>query len=233
MKQYLLTDKEACEVQELPYEKFMKYGAASLSDAELLAIIIRTGTQNNSALDIARQILERFYQDRQLNFLHHVTLKELMEIDGIGEVKAVKIKCIAELSARMAKQHARHSLSFQKPKTIADYYMEAMRHEEVEKILLLLLDNQLRLMEEVLLSKGTVNASLLSPREVFRYALRSGACKVVLLHNHPSGSCAPSRQDVEITHKIAQAGDLMDIPLVDHLIIGDGCYTSLKERGYV
>lgn len=211
----------------------MKYGAASLSDAELLAIIIRTGTQNSSALDIARQILERFYQDRQLNFLHHVTLKELMEIDGIGEVKAVKIKCIAELSARMAKQHARHSLSFQNPKTIADYYMEALRHEEVEKILLLLLDNQLRLMEEVLLSKGTVNASLLSPREVFRYALRSGACKVVLLHNHPSGNCAPSRQDIEITHKIAQAGDLMDIPLVDHLIIGDGCFTSLKERGYI
>lgn len=233
MKQYLLTDREDSEITELPYEKFMRHGASSLSDAELLAIIIRTGTQNCSALDIAKQIMERFYQDRQLNFLHHVTLKELMEIDGIGEVKAVKIKCIAELSARMAKQHARQALSFQAPVTIADYYMEEMRHEEVEKILLLLLDNKLRLMEEILLSKGTVNASLLSPREVFRYALRSGACKVVLLHNHPSGSCTPSRQDIEITHKIAQAGELMDIPLVDHLIIGDGCYTSLKERGYI
>lgn len=233
MKQYLVRDKEASGTQELPYEKFMKYGASSLSDAELLAIIIRTGTQSSSALDIAKQIMERFCRNRQLNFLHHVTLKELMEIDGIGEVKAVKIKCIAELSARMAKQHARQALSFQSPVTIADYYMEEMRHEEVEKILLLLLDNKLRLMEECLLSKGTVNASLLSPREVFRYALRSGACKVVLLHNHPSGSCAPSRQDIEITHKIAQAGELMDIPLVDHLIIGDGCYTSLKERGYI
>lgn len=211
----------------------MRHGAASLSDAELLAIIIRTGTQNSSALDIAKQILERFYQDRQLNFLHHVTLKELMEIDGIGEVKAVKIKCIAELSARMAKQHARHSLSFRDPKTIADYYMEEMRHEEVEKILLLLLDNQLRLMENILLSKGTVNASLLSTREVFRHALRSGACKIMLLHNHPSGSCVPSRQDMEITHKIARAGEMMDIPLVDHLIIGDGCYTSLKECGSI
>lgn len=233
MKQYLVRDKEASGTQELPYEKFMKYGASSLSDAELLAIIIRTGTQSSSALDIAKQIMERFCRNRQLNFLHHVTLKELMEIDGIGEVKAVKIKCIAELSARMAKQHARQALSFQSPVTIADYYMEEMRHEEVEKILLLLLDNKLRLMEECLLSKGTVNASLLSPREVFRYALRSGACKVVLLHNHPSGSCAPSRQDIEITHKIAQAGELMDIPLVDHLIIGDGCYTSLKERGCI
>ncbi len=226
-------DKEASVMQELPYEKFRKHGASSLSDAELLAIIIRTGTQSSSALDIAKQIMERFCKDRQLNFLHHVTLKELMEIEGIGEVKAVKIKCIAELSARMAKQHARQALSFQSPVTIADYYMEEMRHEEVEKILLLLLDNKLRLMEEILLSKGTVNASLLSPREVFRYALRNGACKIVLLHNHPSGSCAPSRQDIEITHKIAQAGELMDIPLIDHLIIGDGCYTSLKERGYI
>lgn len=233
MKQYLVRDKEASGTQELPYEKFMKYGASSLSDAELLAIIIRTGTQSSSALDIAKQIMERFCRNRQLNFLHHVTLKELMEIEGIGEVKAVKIKCIAELSARMAKQHARQALSFQSPVTIADYYMEEMRHEEVEKILLLLLDNKLRLMEECLLSKGTVNASLLSPREVFRYALRNGACKIVLLHNHPSGSCAPSRQDIEITHKIAQAGELMDIPLIDHLIIGDGCYTSLKERGYI
>lgn len=155
-----------------PYEKFLKHGAASLTDAELLAIIIRTGTKNASALTIAQKLLDRFEQNRQLNSLHHITIQELMEMEGIGEVKAVKIKCIAELSARMAKQHAAQTLDFKTPSSIADYYMEQMRHEEVEKVLLLLLDTKLHLMEEYLLSKGTVNASLLSTREVFRHALR-------------------------------------------------------------
>lgn len=219
--------------EDLPYEKFLKYGAGALTDAELLAIIIRTGTRNCSALSIAQQILKRFHQNRQLNSLHHITLQELMEIEGIGEVKAVKIKCIAELSARMAKQHAKQTLNFRTPSTIADYYMEELRHEEVEKILLLLLDNKLHLMDEYLISKGTVNSSLLSTREVFRYALRGGACKIVLLHNHPSGSCNPSAEDLAITKKIIEAGKLMDIPLLDHLIVGDGCYLSLKEQGYI
>lgn len=139
-----------------PYEKFLKHGAASLTDAELLAIIIRTGTKNASALSIAQKLLDRFEQNRQLNSLHHITIQELMEMEGIGEVKAVKIKCIAELSARMAKQHAAQTLDFKTPSSIADYYMEQMRHEEVEKVLLLLLDTKLHLMEEYLLSKGTV-----------------------------------------------------------------------------
>ena len=216
-----------------PYEKFIKHGAASLTDAELLAIIIRTGTRNASALSIAQQILDRFEQNRKLNSLHHITMQELMEIDGIGEVKAVKIKCIAELSSRMAKQHAAQTLDFKTPSSIADYYMEQMRHEEVEKVLLLLLDTKLHLMEEYLLSKGTVNASLLSVREVFRHALKAGACKIVLLHNHPSGNCNPSMEDLSVTKKIMEAGKLMEIPLLDHLIVGDGCYLSLKEHGYI
>ncbi len=111
--------------------------------------------------------------------------------------------------------------------------MEQLRHEEVEKVLLLLLDTKLHLMEEYLLSKGTVSASLLSTREVFRHALRAGACKIVLLHNHPSGSCNPSMEDLSVTKKIMEAGKLMEIPLLDHLIVGDGCYLSLKEHGYI
>ena len=216
-----------------PYEKFLEYGADALTDAELLAIVIRTGTSKNSALSIAQQLLERFQQNRQLNSLHHVTIQELMEIDGIGEVKAVKIKCIAELSARMARQHAKDTLNFNSPSTIANYYMEQLRHEEVEKVLLLLLDNRLHLIEEYLLSKGTINASLLSVREVLRHALRAGACKFVLLHNHPSGNCTPSSEDLTITKKIKDAGNLMEIPLLDHLIVGDGCYVSLKEYGCI
>ena len=219
---------------ELPYERFLQFGATSLSDAELLAIIIRTGTANASALSIARQILcSQGEKEEGLNLLHHISLEELKRIPGIGEIKAIKLKCIAELSRRMAKQHAKKMLCFQTPSTIADYYMEEMRHEETEKILLLLLDNKLQLLEEYMISQGTVNASLLSTREVFRYALRRGACKIVLLHNHPSGNPSPSRPDIEITSQIKEAGIFMEIPLVDHIILGDGCYISLKEYGYI
>lgn len=219
---------------ELPYEKFLRLGAASLSDAELLAIIIRTGTANTSALSIARQILEQAQISGEgLNSLHHISLQELQKIPGIGEIKAVKIKCIAELSRRMARQRAEKTLCFSTPSTIADYYMEEMRHEEYEKVLLVLLDNKLQRMGEYMISKGTVNASLLSSREVFRYALSHGACKILLLHNHPSGNPSPSCQDIEITKKMKEAGILMEIPLVDHMILGDGCYVSLKEYGYI
>lgn len=213
-----------------PYEKFLNHGPEALTEAELLAIILRTGTRNRSALELAGQVLHLFKgREDGLNGLHHISLKELMEIPGIGEVKAVKLKCIAELAIRMAKERAAVSLCFQSPRTVAEYYMETLRHEEKEKILLLLLDNRLHLIEESIISVGTVNASLLSSRDVFMKALRFGASNLMLLHNHPSGDPSPSKQDIVITEKIKEAGKLMDIPLTDHIILGDGCYISLKE----
>jgi len=213
-----------------PYEKFLKLGAQALSEAELLAIILRTGTKKCCALTLAEKVLSLFKgREGGLNGLHHITLKELMDIPGIGEVKAVKLKCIAELAIRMAKERAALSLSFTSPHTVAQYYMETLRHEEKEVIMLLLLDNKLHLIEEYMLSQGTVNASLLSSRDVFMRALRCGACHVMLMHNHPSGDPSPSKQDILITRKIKEAGELMDISLLDHIIVGDGCYVSLKE----
>ena len=206
----------------LPYEKFLKSGAASLSEAELLAIILRTGTRNCPALALAGQVLSLSCgRERGLNALHHISLAELMDIPGIGEVKAVKIKCIAELSKRMAMERAGQELKFDAPKTVASYFMEELRHE----------DNRLHLIEKYVLSIGTVNESLLSPREVFVQALKCKASHVMLLHNHPSGDALPSGQDILITKKIKEAGELVGIPLIDHIIIGDGCYTSLKEKG--
>lgn len=213
-----------------PYEKFLKLGAESLSEAELLAIILRTGTRKHTALDLAGKVLTLFKgREEGLNGLHHISVKELMEIPGIGEIKAVKLKCIAELAKRMAKERAAETLNFSAPETVAGYYMEALRHEEKEKILLLLLDNKLNLIEENVLSVGTVNASLLSTRDIFMKALKCRATNLMLLHNHPSGDPRPSRQDIYITKKIKEAGELMDVPLTDHIIVGDNCYVSLKE----
>lgn len=215
----------------LPYEKFMLFGPAALTDAELLAIILRTGTRNCPALKLAEKILSLSGRSKgRLNQLHHISLRELMEIPGIGEVKAVKIKCVAELAMRMAKERASLSLRFNAPDTVADYYMENMRHQEKEIVLLLLLDNKLNLIEEYMVSIGTVNASLISAREIFIQALKCRACHLMLLHNHPSGDPKPSNQDILITQKIKEAGELMDISLIDHIIIGDGCHISFKEE---
>lgn len=217
---------------DLPYEKFLNLGAECLSEAELLAIILRTGTRNCPALELAKKVLSLSNgKEKGLNALHHISLPELMSISGIGEVKAVKIKCIAELSKRMAMEKAACGLKFDSPGTVASYFMEELRHEEKEKILLLSLDNKLHLIEKYVLSIGTVNASLLSPREVFVQAVKCQASHVMLMHNHPSGDSLPSRQDILITKKIKEAGELVDIPVVDHIIIGNGCYTSFKEKG--
>ncbi len=216
---------------EKPYEKFIKFGAESLSEQELLAVILRTGTKNCSAMQLAGQILDLSKRENGLNRLHHISIKELMGISGIGEVKAVKVKCIAELAKRMAQQKAEKQLKFDKPETVASYFMEELRHEEKEKILLLSLDNKLHLIEKYILSIGTVNASLLSAREVFVQALKNQASYIMLLHNHPSGDPVPSKQDIVITKKIKEAGKLIEIDILDHIIIGNGCYISLKEQG--
>lgn len=219
------------ETSELPYEKFLSLGPKALTEAELLAIIIRTGTKNCPALELAQRVLSLGRgSERGLNSLHHVSMKELMELPGIGEVKAVKIKCLAELAVRMASRRAAAFLRFDTPSSVADYYMERMRHQEKEVVLLLLLDSKLNLIEEYLVSLGTAKASLLSSREVFVEALKCRACYLMLLHNHPSGDPHPSGQDVSITQKIKEAGELMDIPLLDHIILGDNRYMSFKEE---
>lgn len=216
---------------DLPYEKFITLGSEALTDAELIAIILRTGTQSCSALTLAGKILDKAGgSEKGLNCLHHLSLQELMEIPGIGKVKAVKLKCMAEMTVRMARERASQMLKFDCPGSVAAYYMEEMRHQEKEKILLLLLDNKLQLIEEYVISLGTVNSSLLSSRDVFIRALKCRASHLMLLHNHPSGDPKPSTQDILITHKIKEAGELMDIPLIDHIILGDGIYTSLKEE---
>lgn len=217
-----------------PYEKYLEKGAEQLSDAELLAVILRTGTVGEDTVSIANKVLS-LPGERQKGILglHHVSLKELMSIRGIGQVKAIKLKCIAELSSRIAQQTARKTLQMTDPATVADYYMERLRHCEREKVLLLIMDNRNHLTAEHVLSEGTVNASLISPREIFLTALRCSAVYIMLLHNHPAGDPTPGRQDLLATQRIKKAADLIEIPLIDHIIIGDKKYFSFKEMGYL
>lgn len=216
----------------LPYERFVAYGPESLTDVELLAIIIRTGTRDASPVDIAGRIMDMGVgKESGLNSLFSLTLDELKKVHGVGEVKAVKLKCIAELSKRMASRISRDSLDCSSSSQVASYYMEKLRHEDNEKVILLCLNNRLKLIDESILSIGTVNSSVLSPREVFRKALKCSASNVLLLHNHPGGDPTPSRADIIITNKIRESGNMLDINLIDHIIIGDNTYTSIAEKG--
>ncbi len=219
---------------EMPYERFLSYGASSLTNAELLAIILRTGTKEKNATQLSREILG-FYDEgsSDLSTLHRMTLEDLKSIPGIGEVKAVKILSLAEISRRLVRERAASRLVFSSPSAVADYYMEQLRHLETETAVLVMLDNRMALIREEVLSLGTVNCTLLSPREIFLRALRWGAVYIMLLHNHPSGDPTPSGMDKEITERICKAGQILGIQLIDHLIIGDLRYTSLRECGCI
>jgi len=217
-------------VDERPYEKCLKYGASSLSDAELLATILRTGAKGEKSIDLARNILQLSKSCNGILGIYHSSIEELMQIKGVGKVKAVQIKCVAELAKRFNKAVRGERLSFGEPKSVAGYYMEEFRHEECERLMLIMLDTKSRLIKDVILSMGTVNASLVSPRELFIEALRAGAVNIILLHNHPSGDCTPSREDIILTKQIRKCGNLLGIKLLDHIIIGDNIYMSFREE---
>ena len=224
-------DYKNIEKDDLPYEKYEKLGPLALSDTELLAIIIRCGTIGENSLEVAGKVLKLSNEKNKILGLQRISIQDLERIKGIGRVKAIRIKCIVELTRRMSMQSRKSSLCFSKPKTVADYYMEQFRHLETEQVMLVLTDNKNNRIKEIIISKGTVNTSLISPREIFIEALQYRAVHIFLLHNHPSGDPTPSNQDLEITKIIYDSSKLLNIPLVDHIIIGDNKYISLKEHG--
>ena len=204
MERQSVTMKQRPET-ERPYEKCLKAGAESLTDGELLAVLIRCGTKNYSALELAFALLDRHPVYKGLAGLYHLDMEMLKTIPGIGNVKAIEILCALELSKRLARASIKEESDFSSPEYIASYYMEEMRHLCVEKVMLLLLT-------------------------IFVEALRYEAVYMILIHNHPSGCPEPSREDLVITKQIKEAGELLGIPLSDHIIIGDKCYTSLREQ---
>ena len=180
---------------------------------------------------IAREILSLPGKEEGLLGLYHCTRQELLQIRGVGEVKAIQLQCIGELSKRMAAAGARKGLCFHDPASIADYYMERLRHEDQEVLLCMMLDTKNQLLGEKEITRGTVNATMISPRELFLAALQFRAVHILLVHNHPSGIPEPSGDDITVTRQIRRAGEMLGITLLDHIIIGDHCYTSMLEQG--
>lgn len=215
---------------DLPYEKFMRLGAESLTESELLAIIIRTGTKDENAHELAKKVLALARYPRSgLLGLYDLSVGELMKIKGIGPVKAVKLKCITELSMRIVNSTREQGVCFHDAESVAMFFMEKLRHRTTECVVLVCLDGKGQMICEKRISEGSVNMSLISPREIFMEAIRRNAVNVILVHNHPSGDPTPSKADKKITSDLITLGDMMNIPLLDHIIIGDNRYTSFRE----
>lgn len=217
-----------------PYERCLREGPTSLSDAELLSIIIRTGSREDNSLELASKVLALNYPKEGILGLLHLSLPELMSVKGIGKVKGIQLLCIGELSRRIWKRRTlEQTLVFTEPQAVADYYQEDMRHQTQEQFHIMLFNSKQVLIRDILLSKGTVNASLASPREIMIEALRYQAVSLILVHNHPSGNPEPSREDIQITLQTVEAGNVIGISVLDHIIIGDNSFVSLRERGFL
>lgn len=216
--------------EERPYERCMRHGAGQLSDRELLAVLLRTGAKGRTVLELAGELLKLVPEREGFTGLRRMSLEELSAVKGIGKVKAVQLKCVLELARRMAREESGAGIYFKTPASVAEYYMEDMRHKEQEVLLLLMLDQKGRLLREKYIFKGTVNASMISPREIFLEALSSRAVQIILLHNHPSGDASPSKEDRNVTRRIKEAGRLLGITLTDHIIIGERTYVSFREE---
>ncbi len=222
-----VTIKELPE-DERPREKLLHYGSNFLSNGELLAILIGSGTRNRSALTVANRVLSM--EGRGLSYLADCTPEELCKIEGIGEAKSCKLIAAIELGRRISQSAGEKRYTAGSPEEVAGLYMEEMRHlkKEYFKVLYLNTKNQILASENV--SIGNLNSSIVHPREVFRNAIKKGAAAIIVIHNHPSGNPLPSQNDLDVTKRLQEAGKLLGIPLLDHLVIGDGVYVSLKEK---
>lgn len=219
--------------EDRPYEKCIRYGAETLTNRELLAAILRTGAKGRNVLELAGELLRLVPEREGFTGIRRLSLEELSAVRGIGKVKAVQLKCILEIARRMAREEAGEGTRFSTAASVAEYYMEDLRHQEQEVLLLLMLNQRGRLLREKYIFKGTVNASVISPREIYLEALSARAVQIILLHNHPSGDARPSREDLEVTKRIREAGELLGIVLTDHIIIGEHSYVSFREKNYL
>ena len=215
---------------ERPREKLLHKGAAALTDAELLALILRTGDAGSrtSALDQGRVLLQRF---GTIQALANATAKELCEVPGIGPAKAAEVQGVFELAKRYQSISLKPGDRYTSSSEVYHHYHARLRERKKEVFLALLLDSKNRLIREVCISEGSLNASIVHPREVFSPAVRESAAAVLFVHNHPSGDPAPSREDIELTQRLREAGELMGIRVLDHIVIGNGSYVSFTDRG--
>ena len=211
-----------------PRERLARVGAAALSDAELVALLLRTGSRSCDALSAARQLLD---DQGGLRALAARSGRELARQAGVGPAKAASVVAALEIGRRVATLRLDPGAGIRGPADVFRHFHARLRHATQERFVSLLLEGRHRVIEECEISRGTLTASLVHPREVFRPALRAGAAALVVVHNHPSGDPTPSQEDRRVTERLRQAGELLGVPLLDHVVIAERGYRSLKEEG--
>ena len=212
---------------ERPYEKLKMYGEKNLSNAELLAIIIKTGTKEETSVDLAKRVLSL---TDSIQNLKNISIKQLEQIKGIGEVKAIQIKAVCELSNRMNLPLQKMNKKVSSTKDAAELVMNELRYEKIEKMKLLLLNSKNVLTKIIDLKNGTNNEIIISPSQILQEVLKEQASKFIIIHNHPSGSVEPSKRDIEFTNRMVNCSKILNIYLLDHIIIGNGNYKSILFR---
>jgi DNA repair protein RadC len=215
-------------IEDRPRERLIKFGPEALSNAELLAIILRTGTKSESAINMANRIMSG---NDGLKFLSSCTIQELSLIKGIGNAKAAQIKAAVEIGKRLKGYRSDNKIKINSPEDIANLVMEDMRFLKKEHLRVIFLNTKNIVIDVKDLSIGSLNASVVHPREIYSEAIRKSSASIIICHNHPSGDPSQSQEDINITRRLYEVGKLVGIDLLDHVIIGDGCYISLKEKG--
>lgn len=215
-------------VDERPRERLLRCGPQALSAAELLAVILRTGTETDGALCLAEGLLARLGGVRALS---SATLAELSAVRGIGPAKAAQIQAAAELGRRCVAAGPQERARIRGPRDVYELLSPTLRDEKREHFVALLLDTRNGVLRAPTVSVGDLSSAIVHPREVFAEAIRHGAASLIVAHNHPSGDPAPSAEDVAVTRRLCEAGQLLGIEVLDHIVLGDGVYVSLKERG--
>jgi len=211
-------------LENRPRERMFRNGVNVLSDAELLAVILQNGTKGENVVDMSNRIIKEY----GLDSLNNLSITELSKIKGIGMAKAMKIKALFELNRRV-KVH-KNNFQIKCAEDVFEYSSKRILSNDKEYFIVLMLDSKNRLIRDEIVSIGTLNSSIVHPREIFKSAIKESANSVILVHNHPSGDCTPSDEDKQITKLIFEAGDLLNIKVMDHIIISQGGYWSFKEN---
>jgi len=216
---------------ERPYEKLEIYGEKMLSNAELLAIIIKSGTKENTSVELANKVLS-IIDNNNLQSMQDISLEEFQKIKGIGKVKAIQLKAVCELAKRMSQPINKKQIKICSSDDVANLFFEELQFEKVEHVKLLLLNAKNVVTRIVDVSKGGVNSAIVEPKEILQEAIKAGIPKIILVHNHPSGDSTPSQADINLTKRLYTAANILGIQLLDHIVIGNRCYTSIfsKER---
>ena len=225
-----LTGMREMPSEERPRERLSRLGAEALRDAELIAILLRTGTKQTGALALAENVLAHF---GSLRALSQASLEELMEVKGLGQVKAIELKAALDLGKRLAGRREEPGRKVETAKDVADELMAAFRDLQDEHFKCIMLTTKNVLIKVVDVSKGGLDAVAAVPRDVYRHAVKAGASAVIVCHNHPSGDPEPSRDDIALTKRLRESADILGIRFLDHVIFGDGRYVRLQERGLV